>query len=154
MTDAVWMKPGSLVVEMLAFLPKDVMYGSWTRYVNVHTPLGIVFFGTDLYHIGLPLKFQSVPQCASKKGVAAVECVRNLKWDGRDFEVDTQDIVDIIKRFVDDRPSSCEEQKRISGDYRFVLYNVQCDDGSGMDLHHFYWDKTLNSLANYSAVPA
>ncbi|KAL7568033.1 hypothetical protein ACA910_004612 [Epithemia clementina (nom. ined.)] len=176
LTDAIWMKPGSLVVEILPFLPTDVRYGSWTREVRQSTPLGIIFQGTDLYHVGLPLTFESVPQCANKKGKQAVECIRHFYWDKRDFVVNPNDIVDAITSFLAGlRPASCQEQKNLAGDYRFVLYNVHCrDDDDGDDdmknttdyddkmdrlitnetsLHHFYWDKDLSEIPIYTEVP-
>ncbi|KAL7568010.1 hypothetical protein ACA910_004595 [Epithemia clementina (nom. ined.)] len=157
LADAIWMKPGSLVVEMLPFLPKTVTYGSWTREVRESTPLGIIFQGTDLYHVGLPLPFKSVPQCADKKGDDAVECVRNHRWDKRDFLVNPNDIVDVIKSFLaGQRPVSCQEQRNLADDYRFVLYNVHCSSDEEMNqtsLHHFYWDKGLSEIPTFSNVP-
>ena len=156
MTDALWMKPGSTVVEILTYLPLGIMMGSWTRWSKAATPLGVIYQSTDLYHVGLPLKWTSVPQCASRKGDAFKECVRRHQWDNRDFDVDPQDVEDLIKNFIIDRPDSCDEQKERAGEERFILYNVQCDDGSGKDIHHFYWPKNLDEMgpnATYAYYP-
>lgn len=155
MTDALWMKPGSTVVEMLSYLPPTVSHGAWTRWVNYATPLGVIYMGTDLYHVGLPLQWNSVPQCADKKGEAFVDCVRKHQWDGRDFDVDPKDIEDAIRNFVIERPDLCDKQNELAGEERFVLYNVQCDDGKGKgkEIHSFYWPKNLESVKKYQKYP-
>ena len=153
MTEALWMKPGSVVVEMLAYLPPTVSYGSWTREVISPTPLGVIYMGTDLYHVGLPLQWDSVPQCADRKGEAYVECVRRNRWDERNFNVNPKDVEDLIGSFVVDRPDSCEKQKELAGEERFVLYNVQCDDGNGKDIHSYYWPKRLENMEKFLKYP-
>jgi hypothetical protein len=55
LTEAIWMKPGSLVVEILPWLHSKLMMGRWTREVKDKTPLGVIFSGKDLNHVGFPL---------------------------------------------------------------------------------------------------
>lgn len=155
MTDALWMKPGSTVVEMLTYLPPTVMHGAWTRWVNYPTPLGVIYLGTELYHVGLPLQWNSVPQCTSRNGTSYIECVRRNKWDVRDFDVDPKDVEDVIRNFIADRPDSCDKQNELAGEERFVLYNVQCDDGKGKgkDIHAFYWPKNLENVEKFKKYP-
>ena len=154
MTEAIWMKPGSLVVEILTYLPQGVSYGSWTQMVKAPTPLGIIFKGTGLYHVGLPLQANSVPQCAGKTDKAFTECVRAIKWNGRDFSVDVNDVEAVIANFARDRPDSCDAQKELAGEDRFVLYNAWCDDGNGMSDHYFYWKESLDKMDKFSAPPS
>lgn len=159
------MKPGSLVVELLPFLPPGIIMGRWTRAVKECTPLGIIYSGTDLYHVGLPLTNVSAPQCSGRTGEDALSCFRRRRnvWDTRDFHVPPNDVVDVIRAYLPGReghrPESCEEQKKLAGEYRFVLYNVHCkDDGNivnnetvvEMSLHHFYWDKDLTEIPAFA----
>lgn len=153
MTEALWMKPGSLVLEILPYLPPGVTVGSWTRWVNSATPLGAIYLGTDLYHMGLPLHWNSIPQCATKKGSLFVQCCKQHKWDSRHFTVDPEDIEDVISNFIVNRPDSCDEQNELAGEERFVLYNVQCDDGSGKDNHSFLWPKNLEQVEKFLNYP-
>jgi hypothetical protein len=59
LTEAVFMKPDSLVVEFLPWLPPDIHWGRWARWGHRPTPLGVVFAETDLNHIGYPLRRDS-----------------------------------------------------------------------------------------------
>ena len=161
LTDALWMKPGSLVVEILPYLPQTVTYGSWTRSVETPTPLGLIYMGTDLYHVGLPLDWRSVPQCSNKRGGQFTECVRRKKWDSRDFDVPVDDVHDVLRNFVDgQRPHDCATQRQRAGDDRFVLYNALCNDGddendggNGLSHHYFYWKQKIHTYDKYSSVP-
>lgn len=119
------------------------------------TPLGVIYHGTDLQHVGIPLKYDSVPDtlCPGLTGDAFRECVREFKWDSRDFVVNPKYVEDAITNFVHKRPTSCADQKNVSGSTKFVLYNVHCEEGGKMGLHHFYWDKPLAQLDEFSGVP-
>ena len=55
LTQAIWMKPGSLVMELLRFIPSHVNYGQWTGETAHPTPLGVIFDETDLLHVGYSL---------------------------------------------------------------------------------------------------
>ena len=153
LTDALWMKPGSLVVELLTYLPHDMTHGAWTRKSMEPTPLGEIYIGTDLYHVGLPLKWTSVPQCKTERGQDFKACVKKNRWAARDFDADTKDVEEVIWKFARDRPDSCEAQKELAGDERFVLYNALCDDGDGMDAHFFYWKTGLEQIEAFSGLP-
>ena len=163
LTDALWMKPGSLVVEILPYLPQTVTYGSWTRSVETPTPLGLIYMGTDLYHVGLPLDWRSVPQCSNNKGGEFTECVRRKYWDSRDFDVPVDDVHDVLWNFVDgQRPHDCATQQQRAGEDRFVLYNALCNDdddddennsGHNLSHHYFYWKQKIETYDKYSSVP-
>ena len=159
LTDALWMKPGSLVVEILPYLPRSITYGRWTRSVETPTPLGVLYMGTDLYHVGLPLDWRSVPQCSHKRGGAFTECVRRPPWHTRDFDVPVDDVHDVIWNFVGGhRPDDCATQRQRPGEDRFVLYNALCEDdenggGNGVSHHYFYWKQKLETYDKYSSVP-
>ena len=155
LTDAIWMKPGSLVVEILPFVPNGARMGTWTRKVTGPTPLGVIYSGTDLYHVGLPLTFSSVPQCTDTNGTGALKCIKNNPWDSRDFLVEETLVVDVIAGFINKesfRPRSCTEQ-RARGEKHLVLYNVQCqqdNNRSNMTIEHFYWTRGLNETPPYN----
>mmetsp|Transcript_11525 Transcript_11525/g.22070 ORF Transcript_11525/g.22070 Transcript_11525/m.22070 type:complete len:561 (-) Transcript_11525:1507-3189(-) len=155
LTDALWMKPGSLVVELLPYLTPSMVNGDWTRNSKEPTPLGEIYVGTDLYHVGLPLKWTSVPKCKAKRGEDFDACVKEKinRWSVRDFDADTNDVEEVIAKFARDRPDSCEEQKRLAGVERFVLYNALCDDDDGVQAHFFYWKRGLEHVETYSGFP-
>ena len=157
LTDAIWMKPGSLVVEILPFVPNGIVMGTWTREVRGPTPLGVIYSGTDLYHVGLPLTFHSVPQCADTNGTGAVmACIRKNRWDSRDFVVEERLVVDVIAGFLQKkgfRPRSCTDQS-VRSRNRLVLYNVQCqqdnNNSTNMTIQHFYWKRGLHETPPYN----
>lgn len=154
LTDALWMKPGSVVVEFLPYLPSGARYGSWTRTVHFPTPLGLIFRGTDLYHIGVPLDWHSVAKCNALRDQAFTNCALKDRWENRNFNAKSDDVRDIILQFVRNRSPDCEAQQQRAGQDRFVLYNAQCDDGSGkVDTHFFYWDKQIEEYEAYNVVP-
>lgn len=153
LTNALWMKPGSIVVELLPYLTHNMKHGDWTRKSKEPTPLGEIFIGTDLQHVGLPLKWTSVPQCETKQGQRFEACVKRIGWAERDFHADKDDVKDVIDKFARDRPNMCLAQQALAGRERFVLYNALCDDGGVMGAHTFYWDRGLEEIEAFSGFP-
>jgi len=115
LAEAVFMPPGSLVVELLPFVPDEEVFGEWTRFVDVPTPLGLIFSDTDLNHIGLPLTVSSAMHipCVSnnlqqqqqqenynKTKLSKCFDYEENPWDDRHFTVSVDAIVDILEKFV------------------------------------------------------
>jgi hypothetical protein len=161
LTEAVWMKDGSVVVELLPWIPDGALYGKWTRTTDSPTPLGLVFGESQLNHIGYPLQRDSAPFCLDKKTPDALKkCFSLHLWDVRDFQVNPDAIRDMIDKFVpklsgsetDIMPvTTCEELEEKAGDQVYVLYNVVCAHrkrkGKPQEdptVHHFYWPKDWN----------
>ena len=141
LTEAVWMKPGSLVVEFLPWLHPQSIPGGWTRTVKQATPLGVIFSGTDLNHVGFPLRRQSVPFCQGLNGTEETKCWREHIWDSRDFEGTGESIVDAVTMlFVANPIENCAEYQELAAD-KYVLYNIHCKTGNDnvTSPHHFFW---------------
>jgi hypothetical protein len=152
LTEAVWMKPGSLVVEFLPWLHRELKYeGGWTRRVKQATPIGFIFADTDLNHVGFPLQRQSAPYCRGLQGEEEIQCWRDHNWDGRDFEGTEDSIVDAVKMFFVKPAQSCTEYREMAGD-NYVLYNIQCKTGNDNvpSPHHFFWKKGLLDIPKYT----
>lgn len=148
LTEAVWMKPGSWVVELLPYVPDGVFMGTWTKTTDAPTPIGWMFDGTELNHAGVPLQRESAPYCWDPKDVEDpdLECWRigNNPWDNRDFVFDASKLEMVLsKLLVGTSPSTkCSEyQERAGND--MVLYNINCANGNdeAVAAHHFYWTK-------------
>jgi hypothetical protein len=156
LTEAIWMKPGSLVVEILPWLHSRVMMGGWTREVKDGvTPIGVIFVGTDLNHVGFPLQRRSAPYCNMPQGEEEVACWRENSWDDRDFEGTKESIVDAVTMFFVDPMESCSEYRESAAD-NYVLYNIHCKTETSENAtspHTFFWDKDLTEMpkfANYT----
>ncbi|OEU17319.1 hypothetical protein FRACYDRAFT_237729 [Fragilariopsis cylindrus CCMP1102] len=126
MTEAIFMKEGSLVVEILPFVLGVNRMGHWTRSKNVQQQQQI-----------------TLKHCLLEKG--------NM-WSDRDFTVPVDAVTDILNRFVVNKPNQCYDFERAAAD-DYVLYNVNCveDDTkstiedpdtistqSKKSVHHFY----------------
>jgi hypothetical protein len=137
LTEAIWMRPGALVVELLPYIPPKIIVGRWTRVTNQPTPLGIIFQGTDLNHIGYVLKSTSDTDCKDIPPVLnETEYMACYKKGGRfytkNFLATTDEVMEAIRRFSLPRNSkalsSCEywkKQSESTGD-DFAFYNVNC----------------------------
>jgi hypothetical protein len=153
LTEAIWMKPGSLVVEYLVWLKNGVRWGSWTRKVTAPTPLGVIYSGTDLNHIGYPLQRHSAPFCY---GVFESEeeenkCWGSQSWGNRGFTATSESIIDSVYRFLVNQTDSCREYKDWAAD-DFVLYNIQCkprEKDFTIWPQHYYWKTGLENLPKY-----
>jgi hypothetical protein len=142
LTEALWMPPHSLVVELLPYLPSEVKFGEWTTWQHRPTPLGVLFTNTDLNHIGYQLGRTSAPYCPDWHDK---ECWHNesTRWDNRDFIVDFSLLEDLISRFVVMQSTTCDNYKVQAGD-DYVLYNINCVDGSAGNQKvpkHYYKSK-------------
>jgi hypothetical protein len=154
LTEAIWMKDASTVVELLPWIPPK-MFGSWTRVMNAPTPLGEIFHETELNHIGYPLGRNSVPYCQEKTDETEYrECMKQIRWDDRNYQVKPEVLRDMITNFLPHNssvdfvatPLSCDEWQRRAGEKKYVLYNVRCiHDVNGTaqeaSVHHYYWPK-------------
>lgn len=140
LTHATWMKPGSLVVELLPFLPKNITYGDWTRTIDGPTPLGVIFHQTDLTHVGYRLPRTSAPYC---NDTVDLECWRKNNWEVRDFVAASSTVTELIELFLSQRPSTCPDYQAAGGS-KFVVYNVNCSVGDDelAAPHHYYHNET------------
>ena len=119
------MKPGSLVVELLPFVPDEIMYGQWARETARPTPLGVIFDETDLLHVGYSLDRDSAPYCYNE----TLECWTSdyHPWDERDFLLAAKDLSVILDTFMVNRPTMCEEYNRTAAQTpELVVYSTQC----------------------------
>ncbi|KAL3919490.1 MAG: hypothetical protein SGILL_003729 [Bacillariaceae sp.] len=165
LTNAVLMKPGSVFVELLPWIPSKSLKGwGWTNTVDRPTPVGIAFHNTQLNHIGVPLTIDSMPTdtCVTN-GTYTLKCYKKAEnvWAERDFRFDGAAVIDVIDRLVlpltkkqsqsrsaafalDLQPThnSCQDLVQKAGD-DYVLYNVHCSGGSGgkVSPHHYYHDQ-------------
>jgi hypothetical protein len=147
LTEAIWMKPGSWVVELLPFVPDYIHKGSWTKTTDKPTPLGAIFDGTDLNHVGHPLQRGSAPYCYGLEGEAYEDCWNITGWDWRDVLWEPQALVDVLLGTVAlaTNTSKCLDFQDRARDGFLVLYNIHCaaadDDGGEITLNHFYVPK-------------
>eukprot|EP00525_Craspedostauros_australis_P010443 CAMPEP_0198134610 /NCGR_PEP_ID=MMETSP1442-20131203/60160_1 /TAXON_ID= /ORGANISM="Craspedostauros australis, Strain CCMP3328" /LENGTH=1158 /DNA_ID=CAMNT_0043795755 /DNA_START=200 /DNA_END=3676 /DNA_ORIENTATION=+ len=158
LTEALFMPPGSLVVEFLPWVLEGLMQGRWTNVAHGPTPVGEMFSNTDLNHIAYPLREESASHIGCKgTGRGFFTCYKKPanRWDNRAFSINENVVADIISKFVNPVPRSCEEYQSLAGD-EYVLANVNCADKSPEDpsaisqqqqqppqllVHHFYRDK-------------
>ena len=143
LTEAVWMKPGSLVVEILPYIPEGIAYGRWATYTHQPTPLGIIFDGTDLLHVGYKLERESAPYCYNS---TTLDCWQagSFPWDQRDFIAPAEAIERMIDVFMVHRPETCDDYRELSqASTNFVVYNAQCfpagSTNNSIGTRHFYW---------------
>jgi hypothetical protein len=150
LTEAVWMKPASLVVEFLPWMHPEVTEGKSARSVKEATPLGVIFSGTDLHHIGYPLQRSSTHYCRGLVDEAETKCWRDATWDRRDFEGRVESIVDAVTMFFVNPVESCAEYQALAAD-KFVLYNIQCKNDNDIipSPHHFFWKKELFEISKF-----
>lgn len=150
MTEAIWMKPGSLVVELLPYIPKG-LHGSWVKTTHKPTPLGIIFDETDLNHVGYPLERDSAPYCheneTSTLSKDRRQCWRETenRWDVRNFLVSPQTVERIIRKFIVEELTLCSDFVEKAGD-EIVLYNVNCKESVDKPKRprHYYWKRGSN----------
>lgn len=146
LTEAIWMKSGAIVVELLPYVQHDV-YGRWVNTVDQETPLGIIFKETDLNHAGYPLGGESLPEglCSGNQAEdSGPECFNRQEntWSNRDFTVDPGIVDQAINSFLitkDADAPSLLDSKAECGDLEsravnFTLYNIHCDGR----VHHIY----------------
>lgn len=147
MTEAIWMKPGSWVVELLPYIPQKIQHGRWTRWTGRPTPLGIMWDNTDLNHVGYLLDRESAPYCFNKDVESNLDCWRSERWEKRDFQINASFLEKIVTTFIAEKSPThgtllCNDIQDKAGKH-FVLYNVNCVDqqteGVGaLTPHHYY----------------
>jgi hypothetical protein len=172
LAEAVWMKDGSWVVELLPFVPQYVYMGHWTRTVHEPTPVGVMFHQTGLNHAGYRIPVELTPYC--NHNVSDEFCWKENMWDGRDFTLTAPVLTQMLDAFFPPSPSTssgarsrtgstdavatwpanatgpvaprlCSDlQNRSNG--TLVLYNVHCADVAGgpARLRHYYWPCDFN----------
>jgi hypothetical protein len=125
---------------------------SYYKQVQKPTPLGIIFDGTDLNHIGYPLLRSSAPYCFGLDKQKETECWYSYRWDDRDFIAPASAVIDSIKMFFVNTPEqrSCSEYKDWAAD-NFVLYNVHCyTEDMTVSVHHMTWNESLYRIPKYA----
>ena len=149
LTEAIWMKPGSLVAELLPYVPNNTSYGKWTTTTHKATPLGVIFDETDLLHVGYRLGRESAPYCYNETD----DCWgwQKYPWDARDFIASTDVVSTILELFVLNRPQTCDEYRDTSMSVKdVVVYNSPCAYASAprdVKPHHFYWNVTTKAIS-------
>jgi hypothetical protein len=151
LTQAIWMKPGSLVVELLPWMHPEVNEAKSVRSVKEVTPLGAMFSGTDLNHVGFPLQRKSAPYCQGLQGTEETKCWKNHPWQGRDFQGTEASIVDAVTMFFVSPTQSCAEYQVMAAD-NYVLYNIQCktENDNVLSPQHFFWKKDLFDIPKFA----
>ena len=144
LTEAVWMKPGSLVVEFLPHIPKGIGWGSWTAWTHRPTPLGEIFHETDLNHVGFPLDRSSAPVCEGLSNAnETLACFRKSenRWDNRPFVAEPDIVIKAVRKFVLPEASQLLCLDLLDSETEYVLYNIICRESSDEEIspHHFYW---------------
>jgi hypothetical protein len=102
------------------------------------TPLGVIFSGTDLNHMGHPLGRDSVPLClhVNSSDVEADRlCLTNktsgtidlFRWADRDYIVSPKIVEEFISTFLlKEDDSICDEMQKLAEQTGFVFYNAFC----------------------------
>jgi hypothetical protein len=149
LTEAIWMKPGSWLLELLPYVPKGLYMGQWVTFTDKPTPLGDYFYKTDLNHASYPLTRDSAPYCHDDNVEDHPEdpllCWRQKHnpWDNRDFVLDAPTLVDILNRtvLVESPQSLCRDYVDRAGDRVIVLGNVNCAETPRAPVapHHYHW---------------
>eukprot|EP00986_Skeletonema_menzelii_P012064 scaffold6449_cov148-Skeletonema_menzelii.AAC.4 len=139
LTHGVLLPQEGFILEILPWIPHNISdYGEWTATTDRPTPLGEIFHGTNLHHLGFRLGRESVPMCEhlgwSDRGLKA--CLMNetnennikFDWSNRDFNVDVNMISKFIASFLlKDIPNCSRMYKR--AEENFVIYNTYCSKG-------------------------
>jgi hypothetical protein len=165
LTDAVWMPPHKLVVELLPYIPPETQPygGNEVQHAHKPTPLGVIYSGTDLNHVGYPLDLSSVQGLYCGEELYSKECFAkpSHRWEVRDFLLSWEILDDILTKFVVQRPTTCTEFVERAGD-DYVLYNVNCVDVSGNSsstktetvVHHYYREQDRIAKKHAAAAEA
>lgn len=137
LTEAVWMKPGATVIELLPYVPSGVD-GGWTKRTDQPTPLGIIFHNTDLQHFGFALSRDSAPYCLENSSNDLNCWQTKHPWDGRDFELTSEALEMLVRRLLIHQPTRCSDLIQQIGN-EIVPYNVVCDGEDGKRKPHHYY---------------
>jgi hypothetical protein len=104
LTEAVWMRDGSWVVELLPFVPQFVFMGHWTRTVHEPTPVGVMFHQTGLNHAGYQIPLELTPYC--NHDLSDEVCWKANMWDGRDFTLTAPVLTQMLDAFFPPSPTA------------------------------------------------
>jgi len=112
------------------------------------TPLGEIFHGTTLNHLGVRLGRESVPLCeqfswsdAGLKACLLNETVR-FEWDNRDFNVDVNIVDKFISLFLLKDIPNCGRMYKRAEENDFVIYNTYCsEEGEDMKIAKQYFHR-------------
>jgi hypothetical protein len=140
LTQAILLPTRAHVLELLPWVPY-YLWGGWVTTTQAPTPLGVVFTGTNLNHVGHPLGRDSVPLCLhvnSSDVEADRKCLMNetsgvldkFRWADRDYIVSPNTVGEFVSTFLlkdDDDDSTCEEMRAKAERTSFVLYNAYCE---------------------------
>ncbi|KAL3817224.1 hypothetical protein ACHAXA_009511 [Cyclostephanos tholiformis] len=140
LTQAILLPTHAYVLELLPWVPY-YLWGEWVTTTHVPTPLGVIFTGTDLNHVGHPLGRDSVPLClhVNSSDVEADRlCLMNqtsgvmdrFRWADRDYIVSPRTIEEFVSTFLlNDDDTICDEMRKRAERTSFVLYNAFCKSG-------------------------
>ena len=132
LTQGILMKDGAVVVELLPFIQHGD-FGAWVSRLDDETPLGIIFRGTGLHHVGYPLGNNSLIYDESGSF--------GDKWAERDFRVDTTIIAEAVQSFllVDSGADPMGDCKSfLERGVNFTLYNIHCE-GALKHVYRSHW---------------
>ena len=147
LTQAILLPTHAYVLELLPWVPY-YLWGGWVTTTHVPTPLGVIFTGTDLNHVGHPLGRDSVPLCShvnSSDVEADRRCLMNetsgvldkFRWADRDYIVSPNTVEQFVSTFLlmDDDDSICEGMRTRAERTGFVLYNAYCESGGNRSIY-------------------
>jgi hypothetical protein len=139
LTEAIWMPPHSWIVELLPYIPNEIPHGSWTKATTAPTPLGTIFDGTSLNHVGYPLQRDNAPYCYDEPPNLDCWRIDANPWDNRDFVVSVDQLEKSIVSFLTKPLVTCADFVAQAADH-YVLYNVNCAEAVKGDIapHHYY----------------
>ena len=132
LTQAILMKDGAVVLELIPFI-KHGTFGKWVSKLDSETPLGKIFRGTGLHHVGYPLGNASLIYDENGN-------VGEL-WSERDFRVDTTIIAEAVQNLLltDDGIDPMGECKSLlERGVNFTLYNIHCE-GALKHVYRSHW---------------
>jgi hypothetical protein len=181
--NAVMLPKGATILEFQPWFPDWMRFGrEWARRTDIATPVGSMFFNSDLNHVGLALERSSAPQLCSNHIMGSVEddeCLYALSeskqdrdaiwWGTRDFSISWSVVQAFIQQFMlpgESKPDLCDDFKKIQSDHMvtmegtnrsqsFTLYNVNCrDTATSKRVHtwHSYNNYTLDEEARLKVL--
>ena len=146
LTQGVLLPRHGYILELLPWIPDWYHHwGGWVATTDVPTPVGIMFYNTDLNHLGYALGRASVPLCKDVKNQTELkDCLAKddpvWRWDRRNFDVEPDVITKLISSFVLQNSTHCESMKRSAVENDFVLYNAYCSNNveNEFSTQHYY----------------
>jgi hypothetical protein len=99
LTEAMWMPEQAIVIELLPWIHPWTHYGDWVRVTHEPTPLGVIWEGTDLNHLGYRLPHESVPLCIDDFTQKCFRCAR-FNFQKTDVKVPPDIVKETISNFL------------------------------------------------------